>query len=157
MLALPDFEKLFKVDYDASGVGIGAFLSQEKRSVAFFSEKLSNARQKRSTYNKDFYSIVCAIKTWEHYLVGWEFELYLDCDALKHLSTQTRISKVMHARWIQFLQKLTFRIRHKVGIQNKVVDAFSKWADLLIILKNEIVGFKQLKKLYEADEDFRDN
>ena len=78
-------------------------ISQEKGPVAFYSEKLSEARRIWSTYDKEFYSVVRALRVWEHYLVGKEFVLYLNYGALKHLSNQTQISKDMHARWTQFL------------------------------------------------------
>jgi hypothetical protein len=44
VMRLPDFTKMFKVEYDASGVGIGGVLTQKHHHVAYFSEKLSKTK-----------------------------------------------------------------------------------------------------------------
>ena len=65
------------MDCDASGSTTGSMLSQEGKPIAYFSEKLNDAK-KYSIYDKEFYAIVQALKKWWHYLLPKEFVLYTD-------------------------------------------------------------------------------
>ena len=84
---LLDFFKVFEVACDASGIRIGRVLSQESHPIAFFSEKLNEAKLKYSTYDKKLYAVVQALRYWRHYLLPQEFVLLSDHEALRFLSS----------------------------------------------------------------------
>ncbi|XP_020682380.1 uncharacterized protein LOC110099531 [Dendrobium catenatum] len=154
VLALPDFDKPFMVDTDASTVVIGAVLSQDNKPVEFFSEKLSPSRQRWTVYEQELYAVIRALKQWEHYLLHQDFVLSSDHKALQYINSQKNINR-MHARWIIFLQKFTFVLKHKNGIQNRVADALSRRVALLTKLETEFNGLTGLQELYPKDEFFR--
>ncbi|GJY92307.1 RNA-directed DNA polymerase [Tanacetum coccineum] len=153
--SFPCFDEVFEVECDASGVGIGAVLSQLGRPVAYFSEKLNDAKKKYTTYDKEFYAIIRALDHWQHYLISKEFILHSDHEALKYIQGQHKLQP-RHAKWVEFLQAFNFNIKHKSGKLNKGVDALSRKYSLLNSLRQRVIGFEHLKGEYSTDPDFGD-
>lgn len=109
VLSLPNFDKVFEVECDAFGVGIRVVLSREGRPVAFFSEKLNEARRKYSIYDKEFYALVQALKYWRHYLLPKEFVMFTDHQPLKFINSQIKLN-VRYAKWVELLKSYTFTL-----------------------------------------------
>jgi hypothetical protein len=93
LLQLLDFAKMFEVECDASGLGIGGVLLQGGKHVAFYSEKLSGPSMNYSTYDKELYALVRVLHTWQHYLWSREFVIHLDHESLKYLKGQANLNK----------------------------------------------------------------
>ena len=92
VLKLLDFKHPFQVKCDASGVAIGVVLSHKDSPLAYFNEKLNDAKKKYSSYDKEFYVIVQAMKHWRHYLMPREFVLYSNNHALQYIMQQPKLN-----------------------------------------------------------------
>ena len=88
ILALPDFEQEFVVEYDASNCGVGATLMQKERPIAFFSAVLKGKNIFLSVYEKELLALVLAMQHWIPYLLGQQFRVRTDHKSLKFLLEQ---------------------------------------------------------------------
>ncbi|RDX81989.1 Retrovirus-related Pol polyprotein from transposon 17.6, partial [Mucuna pruriens] len=153
ILALSNYSKSFKLECDASEVGIGVVLLQEGFPIAYFSEKLKAAHLNYSTYDRELYALVKALQTWQHYLLPKEFLIHSDHEALKNLRGQGKLSK-RHTKWVEFLEKFPYVIKHKQGELNVLVYVLSRRHTLITMLETKILGLNCIKELFEKDIDF---
>ena len=102
IMRLSDFSKMFEAVCDASGLAICGVLSQENHHVAYFSEKLKDARQRYSTYDKKFHTVVQVLCYWQYYLLLQEFVLHSNYEALKYFNSQKRLN-ARYSKWVKFL------------------------------------------------------
>ncbi len=155
LLQLPDFNKTFELECDASGIGLGGVLLQEGKPVAYFSEKLSGSVLNYSTYDKELYALVRTLETWQHYLWPKEFVIHSDHESLKHIRSQGKLNR-RHAKWVEFIESFPYVIKHKKGKENIIADALSRRYTLLNQLDYKIFGLETIKDQYVHDADFKD-
>ena len=52
------------------------------------------------------------------------------------------------------MQRFSFDLRHKSGVENKVADALSHRVTLLSVMSTKVIGFEKLQEEYESCPDF---
>lgn len=125
VLQLPDFSQPFTLETDASGLWIGAVLSQSKHPIAYFSKKMSPRMQSQSAYIRELYAVTEAVTKFRHYLIGHKFIIKTDHQALKHLNSQV-IQTPEQQKWLPKLLGFDFTIEYKPGCENVIADGLSR-------------------------------
>jgi hypothetical protein len=124
VLALPNFQKPFCIETDASDLDIGAVLMQEGHPIAYLSKALGPKSRGLSTYEKEYMAILVAVQAWRTYLQFQEFVILTDQRSLTQLSEQR-----LHTRWqhkvFTKLLGMQYRIVYRKGAKNRAADALS--------------------------------
>ncbi|GKB43444.1 putative nucleotidyltransferase, ribonuclease H [Tanacetum coccineum] len=126
ILVFPNFSKVFELYTNTSKVAIGGV-----------SVKM----------------VIQAIKHWRHYLFHKEFVLFTDHDSLRHIRTQDKVSH-KHGRWLAFLEKFTFVVKHKTGVSSQAVDALSRRSNMLVSMQVDVSGLDVIREQLTLDPYF---
>ena len=92
VLIIPNPDKRFLVYTDASLLGLGGVLIQERQVVAYASRQLKIHEKNYPTHDLELAAVIFAIKIWRHYLYGVPFNLFIDQQSLRYLFSQKELN-----------------------------------------------------------------
>ena len=98
--SLPDPERPFEVETDASDYAMGGQLGQRDDNgklhpIAFFSKKFSGPELNYQIHDKELMAIIMAFKEWKPYLCGanHQVKVYTDHKNLTHFTITKELNK----------------------------------------------------------------
>ena len=135
IMAFPDFNIPFWVKSDASGSSVGYVLTQmhdkKEKVIAYGSKKLTAAQRRYSTYDREYFGILTAIRAYSHYLRHAHFYVITDHRPLlnlKKIDPKTDATG-RRVRWSIELNLYDFEVIYKKGKKHSDADAMSRLTD----------------------------
>jgi len=132
ILAYPVKSKPFCLCTNASDCAIGPVLEQEGEDgqwhiVAYGSRSLTDAERKWSSTEKECLAVVHFMNHWRHLLLGAQFEVLTDHQALSKMFGQAEPPTGKLVRWILKTQPFQpFNVKYQPGQVNNNSDTLSR-------------------------------
>ncbi|XP_015904967.2 uncharacterized protein [Parasteatoda tepidariorum] len=126
---LPDWNKSFILNTDASKVAIAGVLLQEKEGnlhpVSFFSKMLSPSERSYPAIKLELFAIFKSIIAFKQYLYNRKFVLQTDAKSLIHYKKVQSPADLI-TRWLLQISEYDFTIEHVPGSKNVLPDYLSR-------------------------------
>jgi hypothetical protein len=124
VLAQPNTTKPFNVYCDPSGTDLGGVLMQEGRVISYSSRQLRHHEQYYPTHDLELATVVMALRTWRHYLLGNVVHILMDHKSLKYIFTQPDLN-MRQRRWLELIKDYVLEVHYQMGKANVIADALS--------------------------------
>jgi len=135
VLAAPDLDKEMRVEADASDYVTGGVLSvkgedRKWRPMAFISKSLNDTERNYEIHNKEMLAVIRCLETWRHFLEGarTKFKIWTDHKNLEYFMTNQKLNR-WQARWVLFLSRFNFVLKHVPGSKMGKADGLSRRPD----------------------------
>ena len=129
---MPDHNKPFQIECDASKYASGAVLTQldtngDRRPCAFISKTFSPTERNYEIYNRELLAIIRALEEWRHYIQGSPHTTTVLSDH-KNLTYYRDARKLnrRQAQWSLFLSEFDVKLVHISGTKMVQLDALSR-------------------------------
>jgi hypothetical protein len=127
----PNPEEPYYLETDASGVALGAILSQKGQDgrmhpIAFLSESFTPPQRNYDTHDKELLAIIRSLEHWRLYMEGTLIPIivYTDHRNLQSWSA-SQVWNKRHTRWHITLSSFNYEIHYRPGKMSTKPDALS--------------------------------
>ena len=132
VVMLPNFALPFKVYTDASKDSVGAVLAQDEEGcekvIAYASQALTHTQKRWSTFDRELWAVVWAVREFKHYVGLSKFTIITDHRPLLGLRRMALDNDPTgrRSRWVLELDPFDWGMVHKDGSRHKNADALSR-------------------------------
>jgi hypothetical protein len=164
ILIYPRFDQSlpFHITTDASDVGVGAVLEQEKdgeiHPISYASRGLTDTETRYSTIEKECVGVLYGLKQFRHMILGYPIKLFCDQQPLSHIFKSSAEPRSRTGGWlIQVSDYNIVNFAYKPGKCNELSDYLSRLPNAtvsgLLVVPDDRMEYLAQRKIFNVQSE----